>query len=150
MSSKKKVNGKRKINKLKCKRMQQNNNKKKWYHRMHGSFWASFWQTSEFNHSYTAEFNQSCSIYWISYAMLAGKGTSYMALLYAIRIKPRSIKMMITSPKGVPRHLKDIHMHLKNCLQIASQLRGFVPKKLQGMLEWKWSRYYLRTINSNF
>ena len=29
MSSKKKVNGKRKINKLKCKRMQQNNNKKK-------------------------------------------------------------------------------------------------------------------------
>jgi hypothetical protein len=41
-------------------------------------------------------------------------------------------------------------MHLKNCLQIASQLRGFVPKKLQGMLEWKWSRYYLRTINSNF
>lgn len=44
--------------------------------------------------------------------MLAGKGTSYMALLYAIRIKPRSIKMMITSPKGVPRHLKDIHMRL--------------------------------------
>jgi hypothetical protein len=29
MSSKKKENGKRKINKLKCKRMQQNNNKKK-------------------------------------------------------------------------------------------------------------------------
>jgi len=38
MSSKKKENGKRKINKLKCKRMQQNNNKKKMIDGMHGSF----------------------------------------------------------------------------------------------------------------